>query len=124
MQELQLSPISAKFVPPQPQDQQAQLVSKAVDMPTMGEKAGQNPEVPEQIQQFSPPDDLMIGSSVLTAPLEPQFDFNLLYHLQAGMQHSQDHRTMHHRGPPNQRSYGPPKFTLGPASHDRFIGMN
>lgn len=99
-------------------------MGKGLDKPGMSEKADQNPEVPESIQQFSPPDDLMIGRSVLTAPLEPQFDFNLLYHLQAGMQHSQDHRTMYHRGPPNQRNYGPPKFSLGPGSHDRFLGMN
>ena len=52
----------------------------------MTEKAvDQKLELAMQIQPFSPPDDLTIQTSVLTAPLEPQFDFNLLYHLQAGM---------------------------------------
>ena len=88
MQELQLSPISPKFVPSHPQEPQVQKESVALDMPVMTEKTDQNPEVPAQIQPFSPPDDLTIERSVLTAPLEPQFDFNLLYHLQAGMQHS------------------------------------
>ena len=87
------------------------------------EKPDQIPEQAAQIQHFAPTDDLTIQTSVLTAPLEPQFDFNLLYHLQAGMQRSQEQRAMHHRGPQNPRGPYVPNFRLpAPSSHDKFLG--
>ena len=61
-------------------------------MSALTENTIQNQQQPMNVPQFTPTDDLTIQSSVLTAPLSPQFDFNLLYHLTAGMQRSQDNR--------------------------------
>ena len=60
MQELQLSPISPKFVPPQQQEMQIQQLNGTLDMPSMTEKPEQNPEKSAHVQAFSPPDDLTI----------------------------------------------------------------
>lgn len=118
MKELQLSPISPKFVPPQPLEQQAQQQSQTLHIPAENSNisSNQNQEQEAKVPQFTAAEDLAIQSSVLTAPLSPQFDFNLLYYLQAGMQRSQNDQRERQRG--QYRSYKPSY----PSSQDRFLG--
>ena len=120
MQELQLSPIAPKFVPPQPVEQQVQQQSPTLQMPALTESASKNPEHNANIPQFTAADDLTIQTSVLTAPLSPQFDLNMLVYLQqAGLQHNQQDQRYRHRG---QYSKYEAKKANYYASQDKFLG--